>query len=59
VALLLEEVLVSCSLAMDKHGGHEDLCDSNHRSVILYVHERTGIILLKHSMSEPTFSSRL
>jgi hypothetical protein len=59
VALLLEEVLISCSLAMDEHGGHEDLCDLSHRSVIPYVHGRIGIVLLKPAMTEPTFSSRL
>jgi hypothetical protein len=36
-------VLVSSSLAMDEHGGHEDLRGSNRRSVILYAHERTEL----------------
>jgi hypothetical protein len=42
VILLLKEDLVSWSLAMDKRGEHEDLYDSDRRSVISYVHERTG-----------------
>jgi hypothetical protein len=40
VVLLLERTLVSWSLAMDEHGGHEDLRGSGCRSVIPYVHER-------------------
>jgi hypothetical protein len=41
VVLLLEEDLVSWSLAMNEHDGYEDLRDSSHHSVILYVHGRT------------------
>jgi hypothetical protein len=40
VILLLEGTLVSCSLAMDEHSGHENLCGSDCRSVIAYVHGR-------------------
>jgi hypothetical protein len=40
VVLLLERVLVSWSLAMDKHGGYEDLRGSSRRSIIPYVHGR-------------------
>jgi hypothetical protein len=47
VVLLLESDLVSWSLAMDEHGGHEDLHGSGHRSVIPYVHGKTGVVLLK------------
>jgi hypothetical protein len=54
---LLERALVSWSLAMDEHGGHEDLRCSNRQSVISYVHGRTGVVLLKHVLSEPAFSS--
>jgi hypothetical protein len=43
VVLLLEGALVSWSLAMDEHDGHEDLCGSGHRSVIPYVHGRTEL----------------
>jgi hypothetical protein len=43
VVLLLERVLVSWSLAIDEHGGHEDLRSSGHRSVIPYVHRRTEL----------------
>jgi hypothetical protein len=41
VILLLEGVLVSWSLVMDEHGGHEDLCGLGRRIVIPYVHGRT------------------
>jgi hypothetical protein len=37
------EALVSCSLAIDERGEHEDLRDSDHRSVIPYIHGRTGL----------------
>jgi hypothetical protein len=40
VIFLLERGLVSWSLAMDEHGGHQDLCGSGHRSVIPDVHGR-------------------
>jgi hypothetical protein len=43
VVLLLERALISLSLAIDEHGGHEDLCDLGHRSVIPNVHERTEL----------------
>jgi hypothetical protein len=43
VVLLLERALVSWSLAMDERDGHGDLRDSDHRSVIPYVHGRTGL----------------
>jgi hypothetical protein len=43
VILLLERALVSWSLAIDEHGGHEDLRSSGRRSVIPYVHGRTGL----------------
>jgi hypothetical protein len=40
VVLLLERALVSWSLAMDEHSGHEDLRGSGRWSVISYIHER-------------------
>jgi hypothetical protein len=43
VVLLLERPLVSWSLAIDERGGHEDLCGSTRRSVIPYIHRRTGL----------------
>jgi hypothetical protein len=43
MVLLLEGALVSWSLAMDEHGGYEDLCGSGHQSVISYVHRRTEL----------------
>jgi hypothetical protein len=43
VVLLLEEVVVSWSLAMDERGRHEDLCGSGHQSIIPYVHRRTEL----------------
>jgi hypothetical protein len=46
VVLLLEGGLVSWSLAMDKHGGHEDLRGSDRRSVIPYVHRRMRVDVL-------------
>jgi hypothetical protein len=54
VVLLLEGFLVSWLLAMNEHGGHEDLRDSGHRSVIPYVRERTELYCLSLScMSLP------
>jgi hypothetical protein len=43
VVLFLERALVSWSLAMDEHGGHEDLCGSDRQSVIPYVHGTTEL----------------
>jgi hypothetical protein len=43
VVLLLERVLVSWSLDMDEHGGHEDSRGSDRQSVIPYVHGRTEL----------------
>jgi hypothetical protein len=40
VVLLLEGDLVSWSLTMDKHDGHEDLRGSGRRSVIPYINGR-------------------
>jgi hypothetical protein len=47
--------LVSWSLALDERGGHEDLRGSGRRSVIPYVHGRTGVVLLKPALPEPAF----
>jgi hypothetical protein len=55
--LLLKRDLVSWSLAMDERGGHEDLRASGRQSVIPYVHGRTEVVLLKHALPEPAFSS--
>jgi hypothetical protein len=30
---------------MKEHGGHEDLCGSDRRSVIPYVHRRMRVVL--------------
>jgi hypothetical protein len=43
VVLLLDGDLVSWSLAMDEHGGYEDLRGSGRRSVIPYVHGRAEL----------------
>jgi hypothetical protein len=43
VVLLLERVLVSWSLAMDERGGYKDLRGLGRRSVIPYIHRRTGL----------------
>jgi hypothetical protein len=50
VVLLLEGALVSWSLAIDERGGHENLCGSARRSVIPYIHGRTGVVLLKSAL---------
>jgi hypothetical protein len=55
VVLLMEGDLVSCSLAMNEHVGHEDLCGSVHQSVIPYIHGKTGVVLLKTALPEPAF----
>jgi hypothetical protein len=57
VVLLLERALVSWSLAINEHDGHEDLRGSGRRSVIPYVHGRTKVVLFKSVLSEPAFSS--
>jgi hypothetical protein len=51
VVLLLEGDLVSWSLAVDERGGHEDLCDSGHQSIIPYIHRRTELYF--SSLYEP------
>jgi hypothetical protein len=43
MVLLLKRDLVSWLLVMDERGGHEDLCGSDRRSVIPYVHGRTEL----------------
>jgi hypothetical protein len=43
VVLLLEIALISWSLGIDECGGHKDLCGSDRRSVISYVHRKTGL----------------
>jgi hypothetical protein len=43
VILLLESDLVSWSLGMNEHCGHQDLRGSDHRSVIPYVYGRTEL----------------
>jgi hypothetical protein len=57
VVFLLERDFVSWSLAMDEYGGHKDLRGADCRSVIPYVHGRTGVVLLKHALPEPVFLS--
>jgi hypothetical protein len=41
IFFLLEMTLASWSFAIDEHDGHEDLCDSDHQSVIPYLNGRT------------------
>jgi hypothetical protein len=53
VVLLLEGDLVSWWLAMDEHGGLEDLRGSGHRGVITYVHGRTELYCSSLYESEP------
>jgi hypothetical protein len=48
VILLLERDIVSCSLVINKHDGHEDLCDLSRQNVILYIHRRIKLYCLKH-----------
>jgi hypothetical protein len=43
VIFLLEEVVVSWSLAMDEYGGHECLCGSGRWSIIPYIHGKTEL----------------
>jgi hypothetical protein len=57
VVLLLERVLVSWSLAMDEHGGHENLRGSGRRSVIPYVYERTELYCSSLYESESVYLS--
>jgi hypothetical protein len=59
VVLLLGRDLVSWSLAMDERGGHKDLRGLGHRSIIPYVHGRTGVVLLKSALPKPAFLSAL
>jgi hypothetical protein len=42
---------------MDERDGHKDLCGSGHQSIILYVHDGTGVVLLQSALSESTFLS--
>jgi hypothetical protein len=46
VVLLSERDLVSWSLAIDERDEHEDLHGSSYRSVIPYIHRRTGLYCL-------------
>jgi hypothetical protein len=43
VVLLLEMASVPWSLAMNEHGGHQDLRGSGRQSVIPYIHGRTEL----------------
>jgi hypothetical protein len=43
VVLLLEEALVSWSLAIDEHIEHKDLRGSDRQSIIPYVHRKTEL----------------
>jgi hypothetical protein len=43
VVLLLGMAFTSWSLAMDEHGEHRDLRDSDCWSIIPYVHRRMGL----------------
>jgi hypothetical protein len=46
VVLLLDRVLVSWSLVMNEHGEYKDLCSSDRRSVIPYIHKRMKLYCL-------------
>jgi hypothetical protein len=43
VLLLLGRALASWSLAIDERDGRQDLCGLGRRSVIPYIHRRTGL----------------
>jgi hypothetical protein len=43
VVLLLGRTLASLPFAMHERGGHQDIRGSGHRSIIPYVHGRTGL----------------
>jgi hypothetical protein len=57
VVLLWGRSLASWSLAMDEHGGHEDLRGLSHRSVIPYVHGRTELYCSSLPCLSPLLSS--
>jgi hypothetical protein len=59
VVLLLDEALVSWSLAMDEYDGHEDLRGSGRWSVIPYVHRRTELYCSSLYEPEPFFPTPL
>jgi hypothetical protein len=64
VVLLWGRSLASWLLAIDEHGGHEDLRCSGRRSVIPYVHRTTELYCSSLYESEPflfstTLKSRL
>jgi hypothetical protein len=48
---------MSCSLAMDERGGHEDLRASDRRSIIPYIYGRTELYCAKPDMPQAAFSS--
>jgi hypothetical protein len=61
LVLLLERVLVSWSLAMDEHGGHQDLRGLDRQSVTPYVHGRTELYCSRLAClcePEPFFCAR-
>jgi hypothetical protein len=37
-------------LAMDEHGGHQELCGSGHRSIILSVRTKNYVVRTKNYM---------
>jgi hypothetical protein len=43
MVILLNMTLVSWSLAMNEHGGYEDLRGLSRRSALPYIHGRTGL----------------
>jgi hypothetical protein len=57
VVLLLEGTLVFWSLAINEHGGHEDLCGSAHRSVIPYTRGRIELYCSSLPCLSQPFSS--
>jgi hypothetical protein len=57
VFLLLGGSLVSWSLPMEEHSAHKNLCGSDRRSIIPYVHRRTELYcsnLYEHEPFPPT-----
>jgi hypothetical protein len=53
VVFLWGMLLSSWSLALDEHSGYKDLRDSDHRSVIPYVHGRTELYCSRLYEPEP------
>jgi hypothetical protein len=46
IIFLLKRALVSWSSSMDEHNKHQDLCGSDRRSIISYIHVRIELYCL-------------